>query len=79
MSTLNTKTIIKELIIDAKAIGIPAGAAKILIEKAVEDAVKSLSNKTIITDKDLNRAITKELKKYNTDLAYVYKNRDTII
>ncbi|MBR3256635.1 hypothetical protein IKG10_03170 [Candidatus Saccharibacteria bacterium] len=79
MSTLDTKAIIRELKIDAKAVGIPVGAAKVFIEKTVKDAVKSLSNKSIITDNDLNRAISKELKKYNADLAYVYKNRDTII
>ena len=45
----------------------------------MNDATKSLSSKTIVTDKDLVRAVHKELKKYNADLAYVYKNRDTII
>ncbi len=79
MSTLDTKTIIRELKIDAKAIGIPAGAAKIFIEKSVNDAAKTLSTKKLITNKDLTRAISKELKKYNADLAYVYKNRDTIL
>ena len=33
----------------------------------------------IITDADLTRAISKELKKYNKDFAYVYQNRDKII
>lgn len=79
MSTLDTKAVIKELKIDAKSIGIPAGAAKIFIEKSVNDAVSNLSSKKLITDKDLTRAISKELKKYNADLAYVYKNRDTIL
>lgn len=79
MSILDIKSVIRDLKIDAKAIGIPAGAAKTFIEKAVNDATKSLSSKTIVTDKDLVRAVHKELKKYNADLAYVYKNRDTII
>ena len=79
MKDLNEKTLIKELEIDAKAVGIPSGAAEIFIEKSISAAKKSLKSKKIITKKDLILAISKELKKYNADLAYVYKNRDKII
>ena len=76
---INEKLLIKNLKIDAKAVSIPAGAAEIFIEKSLAAAIKSLKSKKIITEKDLERAITKELKKYNPDLAYVYENRDKII
>lgn len=79
MKDLNEKVLIKELEIDAKAVGIPSGAAEIFIEKSISAAKKSLKSKKIITKKDLTLAISKELKKYNPDLAYVYKNRDKII
>ena len=79
MNYLDKKSIIKELEIDAKAIGIPAGAAEIFIKKSVTAAKKRLQTKKIITKKDLNLAISKELKKYNADFAYVYENRDKII
>lgn len=79
MSTLDTKKLTRELKIDAKAVGIPSGASNIFIEKSISDALSNLADKTIITDDDLKRAIYKELKKYHPDLAYVYKNRDTII
>ncbi len=79
MNYLDEKSIIKELEIDAKAIGIPAGAAEIFIKKSVTAAKKRLQTKKIITKKDLNLAISKELKKYNADFAYVYENRDKII
>lgn len=68
-----------ELMIDAHAIGIPSGAAEDFIERSLEAAKTSLSNKTIITSQDLKRAIAKELQKYHPDLAYVYQNRDTIV
>ena len=45
----------------------------------MKDAKKALKNRSIITEKDLNRVILKELKKYHADLAYVYENRDKII
>ena len=79
MDIANNKTLIKNLKIDAKAVGIPAGATDIFITKSLKAAEKSLKPHKIITEKDLNRAIIKELKKYNTDFAYVYENRDKII
>ena len=69
----------KELKIDARALGIPEGAAEIFIKRTIKGALKSLNSKSIITEADLDRAIAKELKKYNDDLAYVYENRDKII
>ena len=76
---IDKKTLIKNLKIDARGLGIPSGAAEIFINKSIHTATKSLNSKKIITEKDLQIAITKELKKYNADFAYVYENRDKII
>ena len=79
MENFNEKNLQKNLLIDAKAIGIPSGSAAIFVDKTLESVKKQLKNKTVITNKDLERLIAKELKKYNADLAYIYKNRDKII
>lgn len=79
MQEIDEKSLKKLLQIDAHAVGIPTGAANVFIDRTIKDAIKSLKHKTLITDKDLTRAITKELKKYNADLAYVYQNHDKII
>ena len=63
----------------AKGLGIPSGAADDFIKNSISNAKKSLKNKSLITEKDLIRAIVKELKKYNRDLAYVYENYAIII
>jgi len=68
----------KEIKLEAKALGIPVGAAEVFVEKTVDSVGKKLSNRKIITNKDLERAVYTELKKYNADLAYVCKNRDKI-
>lgn len=68
----------KEIKLEAKALGIPVGAAEVFIKKSVDGVGKKLSNRKIITNKDLERAVYTELKKYNADLAYVCKNRDKI-
>ena len=79
MKAFNKQSLAKELTIDANAIGIPSGAAKVFIDRTISTATKSLSNKSIVTETDVKIAIAKELKKYHPDLAYVYLNRDTII
>ena len=68
-----------DLKIHAKALGIPSGAAEAFIKKSITGAKTSLKNRKIITKSDFTRAVTKELKKYHPDLAYVYENYDKII
>lgn len=69
----------KELLIDAKALDIPSGSAEIFVDRSINSAIKSLRPRKIITENDLKRAVTKELKKYHRDLAYVYEIRDKIV
>ncbi|MBO7718380.1 hypothetical protein J6S37_02710 [Candidatus Saccharibacteria bacterium] len=79
MQEFAEKQIKKELKIDAKALDIPTGAAEVFIENTLKSVKKNIRTKKTITKLDLERLITKELKKYNSDLAYVYKIRDKII
>ena len=79
MTTFDEKSLRAELKIDARALGIPVGAADSFIDETLKSLRKTLKAKSIITDSDLKRLVYKELKKYHTDLAYVYKNRDKII
>ncbi|MBR2658767.1 hypothetical protein IKG28_02750 [Candidatus Saccharibacteria bacterium] len=79
MDTATEKTLIKDLKINMKALGIPAGSAEIFTEKIISGVKKSIKSKNIITEQDLNRFVIAEAKKYNTDLAYVYKIHDKII
>lgn len=79
MKTFDEKSLKQNLLIDAKALGIPSGAARAFVEKTVKNVEKALSSKKLITKDDLDRAVIKELSIYNSDLAYVYENRDKII
>jgi hypothetical protein len=69
----------KELSLHAHAIGLEPGAADSFITATLRSVQKSLKNKSTITSADLDRLVIKELKKYNSDLAYVYEIRDKII
>ena len=79
MDETTKKQLTKELKIHARAVGLPEGSAESFIEATIKSAQKSLKSKTVITNSDLVRIVTKELKKYNQDLAYVYQNHDKII
>ena len=77
--TLDFADLKKSLALDAKALDIPSGAAEIFINRTLDSVAKTFKSQKYITASDLNRAITKELKKYHKDFAYVYQNRDKII
>ena len=79
MDSFDEKILRKNLLIDAKAVGIPIGSAEIFVDKTITETKKAIKHKKIITNHDLERIITKELKKYNADLAYVQTIRDKII
>lgn len=77
--TLDYDTVRKQLKRDAKALSIPAGAADSFIKLTLKSVKVTLKNKKVITESDLTRALTKELKKYHKDFAYIIQNRDKII
>ncbi|MBR2840033.1 hypothetical protein IKE82_01745 [Candidatus Saccharibacteria bacterium] len=79
MQQLNISQIKHELKIDAHALDIPTSSANIFIDRTITAALKKLQNHSIITETDLRNAISKELRKYHSDFAYVYQNRDKII
>lgn len=79
MDDKTEKTLRRELKVHARAIGIPEGAAESFIDFTIKSVQKSLKKNTIITKADLIRLVSKELKKYNADLAYVYRNCGKII
>ena len=71
--------LIEELRREAKSLNIPAGLAEEIIKKVVTGVCKWLEKREIITKNDLERVVSRELDKYNKDLAYIYRNRDKII
>ena len=73
------KTMRRDLIINMKGLGVPVGAAEAFADEIIKDVKKSIKGKKIITEQDINRYISTSAKKYNKDLAYVYKIHDKII
>ena len=79
MDDATIKKLERELKTHARALGLPEGTAESFIKETLKSVKKSLRTKTIITEGDLTRLVARELKKYHSDFAYVYKNHDKII
>ena len=68
-----------KLKLHARALDLTPGSSNIFIKKSLTSAKNSFKKRKIVPKSDFNRAVTKELKKYNADLAYVFENYDKII
>lgn len=79
MDDATEKSLIKDLKLHARALGITDGAAEDFINATIKTVKKNLQKKTAVTSNDLTRIVKKELKKYNKDLAYVYEAQNLII
>ena len=77
--TLEREAFAKQIICDAKGVGIPTGAARPMSEQIADKVLNWAKKRDAITEADLYRQLAKEAKKYNADLAYVYENHDKII
>lgn len=63
----------------AKGLRLPEGWAEQIAERVAKATDKWIADKEIVTEKDLEIFICKELKELNPDIAFAYKNRDKII
>mgnify|MGYP003299257941 CR=1 FL=1 len=73
------KKLEKEILFEAKVLNMHMGAAEAITEKVIESVSKWVEERAEITEDDINRETAKQLKKYNADLAYIFKNRGKII
>lgn len=73
------KELREELLREAKALKIPAGAAEVVASKVTEQVSKWAVKRSVVTMDDIYRRIAVEAEKYSADLAYVYQNRGKII
>ena len=63
----------------AKGVRLPEGWAEQIAERVAKATDKWIEDKDIVTEKDLEVFICKELEQLNPDIAFAYKNRDKII
>ena len=73
------KKLTAEIMFEAKVLGRHMGATAIIAEKVADEVEDWAKKRAFITEEDITRVASKKLEKYDKDLAYIYKNRDTII
>lgn len=77
--SLSKTLIVKDIMLEAKIVGIKPGAAEKFAEKVAVKVTKWAERRASVTESDINSAIAKEINKYSRDLAFIYKNRGKII
>ncbi|MBQ6127953.1 hypothetical protein IJI69_04720 [Candidatus Saccharibacteria bacterium] len=71
--------VVKDILLEAKVLGIASGSAKVFAEKVAEKVAKWAERRESVTEDDINTQIAKEINRYSKDLAFVYQNRGKII
>lgn len=79
IAKFSKKRLVKDILREGRVLGLHEGATRIIAEKVAEKVEKWTKKRATVTELDISRVATKELIKYNPDLAYVYENRDKII
>lgn len=73
------KKLISDIMFEARVLGRHSGAAKIVAEKVADEVEKWAEKREFVTEDDIRRTASMKLKKYDEDLAYIYKNYGKII
>ncbi|MBO7720389.1 hypothetical protein J6S35_02000 [Candidatus Saccharibacteria bacterium] len=73
------KQVVKDIMLEAKVLGISAGAGEKYAEKVADKIAKWAERREEVTQADIDAQIAKEVSRYSKDLAFVYKNRGKII
>ena len=73
------ETLVNDLKSEAKILGLPEGSLDPIISRVLRAVLTWLENRSIITKSDLERVVVGELKKYSSDLALAYENREKMI
>jgi len=73
------ETLVNDLKSEARILGLPEGSLDPIISRVLGAVLTWLENRSIITKSDLERVVVGELKKYSSDLALAYENREKMI
>ena len=69
----------EDLFREARALRIHGGFAEQIVEKVLKKVNAYRKTHPVVTKKDIDLLVYRELKKYHEDLAFIYKNRGKII
>lgn len=73
------KALKAEILKEAKVLNRHMGAAEAIADRVVLQVEKWVAGRNVVTKNDIDRVTCEKIKKYDPDLAYIYKNRGKII
>lgn len=79
LAKLSKKKIHEDIKREAKILGLHPGTAEIIADNVVDKVIAWSKKRSMITEDDLNQRLSKEIKKYNADLAYLFESKGKII
>ena len=79
MAKLSKKKIHEDIKREAKVLGLHLGSAEMIADKVTDKVMAWTKKRSMITEDDLNMKLAKEIKTYNTDLAYLFESKGKII
>ncbi len=69
----------KEILQEARVLGLHRGAVELIADRVADEVDQWVTKRASVTESDLDRVTAARLRKYNADLAYLYRNRSKII
>lgn len=79
IAKFSERKLLNDIMREARVLNLHPGTAEFVAKRAIMKAKQWAEGRSMVTADDLTRVISKELAKYNKDLAFVYKQRDKII
>lgn len=73
------KKLVTDIMFEAKVLNRHPGAAKIIAERVADEVEKWAERREFVTEDDIRQTASIKLKKYDADLAFIYKNYGKII
>ena len=69
----------RDIMKEGRVLGLHTGSTAAIADRVVEEIDEWVMKRGDITEADLNRVASNKLKKYNPDLAYMYKMKGKVI
>lgn len=69
----------RDIMREGRVLNRHTGAVEMIAERVCDEVEKWIGDRPEITEADLNRVTAARIRKYDVDLAYVYRNRGKII
>ncbi|MDO5481136.1 MAG: hypothetical protein Q4F60_02200 [Candidatus Saccharibacteria bacterium] len=69
----------RDIMKEGRVLGLHNGSTAAIADRVVEEIDEWVMKRGDITEADLNRVASSKLKKYNPDLAYMYKMKGKVI